>query len=88
MPWKTFLFLGSLSIVVIFAALNMHHTTNISFGFHEFIEVPIFISLFVAFLGGNIFMVPLLFRKKPKKVAKSPKIKKEELRDEIKPDTP
>jgi uncharacterized integral membrane protein len=85
MPWKTLLFLFALSVVVVFAALNMHHTTNISFGFHEFTAVPIFVSLFVAFLAGNLFMVPLLFRKKLKKIPKSPKLKKEESRDEVKP---
>jgi uncharacterized integral membrane protein len=86
MPWKTFLFLLSLSVVVIFAALNMHNATNISFGFYQFTGVPIFVSLFAAFLAGNLFMVPLLFRNKSKKVVKSPKIKKEGPRDEVKPE--
>lgn len=69
-PWKMIFFLAILAIVVFFAGFNITNVSDISFGFYTVSEVPIFISLFVAFLAGALVMIPFVARKKRKKARK------------------
>ena len=63
-------FLAVLALVVFFAGFNITNVSDISFGFYTITDVPIFISLFIAFLVGTIVMIPFLAKKKTKKKAK------------------
>lgn len=47
-----------LVLVAAFATLNLSNRTDISLGVHVFRDVPIFLSLLVAFLAGILVMVP------------------------------
>ena len=58
MPWKLLFFIIVLALVVTFVGLNVGNTSDISFGFHSFSDVPIFISLFAAFLLGVLVTLP------------------------------
>lgn len=77
MPWRLVLFLIVLGLFVAFAGLNAGHATDISFGFHTFESIPIFISLFAAFLLGALIVLPFTVFRRSKKKPKEPKLKKE-----------
>ena len=47
-----------LVLVALFASLNLGNRTDIGLGFTVFKDVPIFLSLFIAFLAGMIVMLP------------------------------
>jgi len=64
-----------------FIVLNMQHRSDLSFGFVEFKDVPVFLSVLCSFMLGMLFSIPLAFAlswkrraaKKPsKKTEKSP----------------
>lgn len=59
-------------LIVLFAALNASHTTDVSLGFHVFKNVPVFLSGFVAFMLGIVFMnfFSFLYRGRKKKEQK------------------
>lgn len=91
-PWKLIFFLIILTIVVLFAGFNINNTSDVSFGFKTAKDVPIFISLFIAFLLGNFVMLPFALSrtrktrkaKKAKKEAKQEKMEKKELKKALK----
>lgn len=58
MPWKMIGFLVVLVLVAIFASLNMNHRADISLGLYIFKDVPIFLSLLIAFLAGAVLIIP------------------------------
>ena len=62
MPWKLVIFLTGLAIAVIFSAFNAKNVSDISFGFFIFKEVPVFISLFIAFLLGSLVTLPFAIK--------------------------
>lgn len=62
MPWRMILFLIVLGLIVLFAALNTSNASSISFGFVVFEDVPVFLSLFIAFLAGAFVMLPFTIK--------------------------
>lgn len=73
MPWKLVLFLILMVFFVVFAGFNLENKTSISFGFTVINDVPIFISLFFAFVLGVIVSVPVFLvqnKKRRKKYEK------------------
>jgi len=66
-PVKLIIFLIILGIIVFFIGFNLTNVSDISFGFHTFADVPIFISLFIAFAAGVVVMLPFCLTKKRKK---------------------
>jgi uncharacterized integral membrane protein len=69
-PWKMIFFLVVLAVVVFFAGFNITNVSDISFGFHTVVDVPIFISLFIAFFAGALVMIPFVARSKTRKKEK------------------
>jgi uncharacterized integral membrane protein len=77
MPWRMIRFLLIMSLVILFIGLNSGHSSDISFWFAEkadFKDVPIFVSLFGAYVLGAISVIPfavnrsiIRFKKKKKK---------------------
>ena len=80
--WKLIIFLIIMAFVVFFAGFNISNVSSISFGFFELREVPIFLSLFIAFLLGAFIMLPFTFfrgrKGAKKKQVKSSKSKNKE----------
>ena len=80
MPWKMIGFLFVLVLVAFFASLNMSHRADISLGFYIFKDVPIFLSLLIAFLAGAVLIIPFTIgaslRKKSKLKEKAEKKEK------------
>ncbi len=60
MPWRLVAFIVILGLVVIFAGFNIGNSSDVSFGFQVVEDVPIFISLFFAFVVGVIVMTPFV----------------------------
>jgi uncharacterized integral membrane protein len=72
-PWKLIVFFIFLLIFVLFAAFNIKNVSDISLGFRTFEDIPIFISLFVAFLLGGFVVLPfaVIGRRRKQKKQKS-----------------
>ena len=69
-PFKLIIFLVILGIVVFFIGFNLDNVSDISYGFNDrskVEDVPIFISLFIAFGIGIIVMIPFTFFRGKKK---------------------
>ncbi len=77
MPWKLLFYLIVLSVVVLFAGVNIRNVSDVSVGFHTFEDIPIFVSLFAAFFLGVLVTLPFTYIKYLRKRAKFPKQKKE-----------
>jgi uncharacterized integral membrane protein len=77
MPWKLIAFILIIGLVVVFIGFNIENKSDISFGFAVIEDVPIFISLFTAFLLGAIVALPFTISKNRKSKSKLKKMKKE-----------
>ncbi len=77
-PWKMIFFLIILAFVVFFAGFNITNVSDISFGFYTIKDVPIFISLFIAFIIGALIMIPF--------IAKSSNAKKRQIKEASPPE--
>ena len=76
MPWRMIGMLVLLGLVAGFATLNLEHRSDISFGFYEFSQIPVFLSLLVAFILGAVLMLPFtLGRRRRKKKAEASPVK-------------
>lgn len=67
MPWKLLFYLILLGIVLAFVGLNLTNTTDISVGFVTFEDVPVFLSLFVAFFLGVAVAIPAVMQSSSRK---------------------
>ena len=75
MPWRLIGFILCIVLVTVFIGFNLDNSCNISFGFYELEEVPIFFSLMTAFLLGVVVVLPFTLVKKQSKKTKQPKEK-------------
>ena len=57
MPWKLILFILSVTLVTIFIGFNLENACDVSFGVYIFKEVPIFMSILLAFAAGVFIML-------------------------------
>lgn len=64
MPWKLVGFIVCLVLGTCFAGFNLGNSCNISFGFHTFENIPIFLSLIIAFACGVVVTLPFTVIKK------------------------
>ena len=67
MPVKLILFLIIIVIVTVFAGFNISNVCNVSLIFHEFQNVPVFVTVLFSFVIGILVMLPFTFRKKQSK---------------------
>ncbi|MCF7937643.1 MAG: lipopolysaccharide assembly protein LapA domain-containing protein [Spirochaetales bacterium] len=79
MPWRMIVFLIILAVLAVFAGLNIGNASDISFGFVVLEQVPVFLTIFLSFILGALFMFPFTLgvrrRKKDKISAKKKSIK-------------
>lgn len=64
MPWKLIGFLVLMTILVLFAAFNLSNVSDISFGFFTLHDIPVFFSLYIAFLLGSLFTFAAVLSKR------------------------
>lgn len=67
MPWRLIGFIICIVLVTVFAGFNLDNRCNISFGFYQLENVPIFFSLMAAFVFGVLVVLPFTFGKRRKK---------------------
>jgi uncharacterized integral membrane protein len=63
-------------VFIAFIVLNLPNKSNIHFGYREFEDIPIFVSVLCSFMLGMLFAIPLSFslrRKKPHEPKQSKK---------------
>lgn len=89
MPWRMIRFLIIMSVVILFIGLNAGNNSDISFWFGgkaDFKDVPIFVSLFGAYVVGAISVIPFAVNRsisKFKKKKQKDKTKKETKKESI-----
>jgi uncharacterized integral membrane protein len=71
MPWKFVTVLIIVGIVLLFVAFNINNTTDISFGLYTARDVPVFLSLFIAFFLGFLVTLPFALSSSSKKTKAS-----------------
>lgn len=90
MPWRMIRFILILAVVILFIGLNAGNRSDISFWFNDqvtFTEIPIYISLFGAYVLGAISVIPFALNssinryKKRKKNEKNEKLKKAKIEE-------
>ncbi len=86
MPFKLFMLILLVVIITLFAGFNIQNTCDVSFVFHEFKNVPVFVTVLFSFAAGCIAVLPFTFRKKKKEKKQSlpPKVEVVELKKEKK----
>jgi len=69
MPWRLILTIVIFIIFMIFAAFNLGDANrcDISFGFKEFKQVPVFLTVFFSFVTGFICATPLVLHMRKKR---------------------
>ena len=67
MPWKLIFYLILVGLILVFVGLNLGNTADISLGFYEFNEVPVFMGLFVAFFLGVAVTIPVAVQSSSRK---------------------
>ncbi len=75
MPWRLIGFILCIVFVTVFIGFNLDNSCNISFGFYELKDVPIFFSLLASFLLGVLVVLPFTLVKKHSKKSKQNKDK-------------
>ena len=88
MPGKLLYFIMVMLLIALFMGFNLGNTCNISVIFYVFEKVPIFLSMFFAFLLGNIAVLPFLIssRKKMKNAEKQAALYHDVAQVELKPE--
>ena len=61
MPWRLIVMIVVFAVFLVFITLNLDNKHNISFGFTEIEDVPIFVTIFISFAMGLLFSIPLIF---------------------------
>ena len=81
MPWRLLIVLVILVLVALFATFNLE-PVDVSIGFHDFKEIPLFLALMFSFILGALLMLPFAVRGL-RRVKKAEKVQKteEELHD-------
>ncbi len=82
MSLKTVLYIIAAAILILFIAVNLNNTSDISFVFITLEEVPVFFTVFISILIGVLIMLPMTLTSK-KGSKKSKKKKKNTAEDDI-----
>lgn len=59
--FKLIFFLIGLAVAILLSAFNIGNTSSISFGFATIDDIPIFLSIAIAFFAGAVFTLPFAF---------------------------
>ena len=71
-----------------FIVLNLHHTSDLSFGFITLKDVPVFVSVLCSFMLGMLFSIPMAFALIWKRRTAAKQKKEEMLAEKQVPDKP
>jgi len=77
MPWRLILFIVIFAVFLTFVTLNLDNRCGVNFGFAQFEEVPIFLTVFISFALGLLCAMPLALRLGRKKKGAPRRIKEQ-----------
>ena len=73
MPWRLIQFIILFAIFLLFIIFNLENRCDINFGFTKVTDVPVFLTVFCAFIAGILcafpFMLAFRSRRKEKSVS-------------------
>ena len=67
MPWRLLVFIILFLIFFLFITFNLENKCDISFGFTEINDVPVFVTVFSTFIAGLLCALPFIFSFKSRK---------------------
>lgn len=80
MPWRLILFAVFLVLLVVFVGVNLDNKCAVSLIFVTYKDVPVYISILIAFALGILIMIPFTFgkssrppRERPEKTKPAPR---------------
>jgi len=68
--WRLIVFIIVFAVFLVFIVFNLENRCDISFGFAEIKEVPVFLTIFVSFILGLFCALPLVVLIKMKRKEK------------------
>jgi uncharacterized integral membrane protein len=76
MPWRLIGFILLLAVFLFFIVFNLDNTCDISFGFKEIPQVPVYLTALFSFVLGLLWVVPSLvsLRIKMAKIRKTERV--------------
>ena len=76
MPWRLILFAVFLVLLVVFVGVNLDNKCAVSLIFVTYQNVPVYISILVAFALGMLIMIPFTFGKssRPERTEKAKQV--------------
>jgi uncharacterized integral membrane protein len=60
MPWRLIGWILILGVFLVFIALNLGNSCSISFGFHTFSSVPVYLTALSSFVLGLLCAIPVM----------------------------
>jgi uncharacterized integral membrane protein len=60
MPWRLIGWILILGVFLVFIALNLGNSCSISFGFHTFTNVPVYLTALSSFVLGLLCAIPVM----------------------------
>ncbi|MCL2270033.1 MAG: hypothetical protein FWC24_01685 [Treponema sp.] len=76
MPWRLVVFIGLFLVLFLFIIFNLENKCSINFGFTVIEDLPIFVTVFFAFIAGMLCSFPFFFGLKSRKKANAARGKK------------
>ena len=73
MPWRLILLIIILAVLLGFIGVNLGNTCDISLGFKVFHHVPVYLTIFAAFILGMVSSLPFIIFRSLKKGMKKEK---------------
>jgi len=72
MPWRLIQFIVIFAIFLVFTGFNLANKCNISFGFKELTDVPVYLTAFTTFILGMLCALPFIIKVRSKKKKGAP----------------
>ena len=60
MPWRLIQFIAICAVFILFIMFNLDNRSDVSLGFVEFGEVPVFLTVFFSFTAGMALTLPFI----------------------------
>jgi uncharacterized integral membrane protein len=60
MPWRLIGFIILFAVFLAFIVLNLGNSSDISFGFVKFQDVPVYLTVFTSFIAGLLCAIPVI----------------------------
>ena len=88
MPWRMIGIIIIFAILLVFIGFNLTNTCDLSLGFKEFKNVPVYVTVFASFMLGMLSSLPFFVFRSLKKRTKKEKSRQDTLSVENTPESP